>query len=59
MSGLRDSFAGLACFGWVDWWPIAFGAAASVALFPVVLNGLVWIKRGSLRASRATYRGRA
>jgi rod shape-determining protein MreD len=68
MSGLHD-FAGLTCFGWslasafflrwVDWWPIAFGAAASVALFPVVLNGLVWIKRGSLRASRATYRGLA
>jgi rod shape-determining protein MreD len=62
--------AGLACFGWllasafflrwVDWWPIAFGAAASVALFPVVLKGLLWIERGSLGlGARATYRGRA
>jgi hypothetical protein len=44
---------------WVDWWPIAVGAAASIALFPVVLKGLLWIERGSLglRAS-ATYRGR-
>jgi len=45
---------------WVDWWPIAVGAVASVALFPVVLRGLLWIERGNfgLRA-RATYRGRA
>jgi rod shape-determining protein MreD len=45
---------------WIDWWPIAVGAAASMALFPVVLKGLLWIERGSLglRAS-ATYRGHA
>lgn len=60
----------LACFGWllaslyffrwVDWWPIAFGAVASIALFPVVLNGLVWIRRGSLGPGRSDpYRGRA
>jgi rod shape-determining protein MreD len=58
----------LACFGWllaslyfvrwIDWWPIAFGALASIALFPVVLYGLLWIKRGGLEMSRsATYRG--
>jgi rod shape-determining protein MreD len=61
---------GLALFGWllasafflrwVDWWPIAVGAAASVVLFPVVLKGLLWIERGSLGlGTRATYRGRA
>lgn len=61
--------AGLACFGWllasafflrwIDWWPIAFGAAASVALFPVVLNGLLWIKRSGVRQlPHASYRGR-
>ncbi len=62
--------AGLACFGWllaslyffrwVDWWPIAFGAVASIPLFPVVLHGVIWIRRGSLGPGRsATYRGRA
>jgi len=45
---------------WVDWWPIAVGAVASVALFPVVLKGLLWIERGNFGArARATYRGRA
>ncbi len=33
---------------WVDWWPILFGTLTSIALFPVVLRGLVWIKRGRL-----------
>ena len=53
----------VACFGWllaslyflrwIDWWPIAFGALASIALFPVVLHGLLWIRRGRLRPVRA------
>jgi rod shape-determining protein MreD len=57
---------GVACLGWllaslyflrwIDWWPIAFGALASIALFPVVLHGLLWIRRGSLKPSRALYR---
>jgi rod shape-determining protein MreD len=48
----------LSCFGWllaslyflrwIDWWPIAFGAATSIVLFPLVLHGLLWIKRGKL-----------
>jgi len=61
---------GLALFGWllasafflrwVDWWPILVGAVASVALFPVVLKGLLWIDRGNLGSrARETYRGRA
>jgi rod shape-determining protein MreD len=45
---------------WVDWWPILVGAVASVALFPVVLKGLLWIERGNLGLrARETYRGRA
>ena len=62
--------AGLAGFGWllasvyflrwVDWWPIAFSAVVSMALFPVVWHGVAWIRRGRLGPSRsATYRGRA
>jgi len=39
----------------IDAWPIAFGACVSILLFPVVLRGVVWIKRGRLRAS--LYRG--
>jgi rod shape-determining protein MreD len=46
-------------FRWIDWWPIAFGTLASIALFPVVLHGLLWIRRKSIEPSRtATYRGR-
>jgi rod shape-determining protein MreD len=42
---------------WIDWWPIAFGAVASVVLFPVVLHGLLWIRRGRLLPERtALYR---
>jgi rod shape-determining protein MreD len=58
----------LACFGWllaslyffrwIDWWPIAFGALASIALFPVVLHGLLWIRHGRLGPERSPiYRG--
>jgi rod shape-determining protein MreD len=35
---------------WIDWWPIAFGALASVALFPVVLRGVLWIASGRLKS---------
>jgi rod shape-determining protein MreD len=38
---------------WIDWWPIAFGALTSMALFPVVLRGLLWVRRGRLRPERA------
>ena len=42
---------------WIDWWPIAFGALASIVLFPVVLNGILWIRRGRLVPEReALYR---
>ena len=42
---------------WIDWWPIAFGALASIALFPVVLHGVLWIRRGRLLPERtALYR---
>jgi rod shape-determining protein MreD len=42
---------------WIDWWPIAFGALASVVLFPVVLHGVLWIRRGRLLPERtALYR---
>jgi rod shape-determining protein MreD len=39
----------------IDAWPIAFGVCVSILLFPVVLRGVVWIKRGRLRAG--IYRG--
>ena len=42
--------ASLYFFRWIDWWPIAFGALASIALFPVVLRGLLWIRRGQAQA---------
>jgi rod shape-determining protein MreD len=42
---------------WIDWWPIAFGALASIALFPVVLRGVLWIRRGRLRPERGTLYG--
>ena len=42
---------------WIDWWPIAVGALASIVLFPVVLNGILWIRRGRLVPEReALYR---
>lgn len=37
---------------WIDWWPIAVGAGASILLFPVVLYGLLWIRRGRLLPER-------
>jgi rod shape-determining protein MreD len=59
LAGLGWLLASLFFFRWIDWWPIAFGALASTALFPVVLYGLFWIKRGSsLEVPRnVTYRG--
>jgi rod shape-determining protein MreD len=45
-------------FRWIDWWPIAFGALASVVLFPIVLYGLLWIRNGRLGPERSPiYRG--
>jgi rod shape-determining protein MreD len=43
-------------FRWIDWWPIFFGTLASIALFPVVLRGVVWIKRGGLRPDHSMFR---
>jgi rod shape-determining protein MreD len=49
--------ASLYFFRWIDWWPIALGAVASVGLFPVVLLGVLWIRRGRLMPERtALYR---
>jgi rod shape-determining protein MreD len=39
----------------IDAWPIAFGVGVSILLFPVVLRGVAWIKRGRLKAG--IYRG--
>jgi rod shape-determining protein MreD len=50
--------ASLYYFRWIDWWPIAFGALASIALFPVVLHGLLWVRHGRLGPERnAIFRG--
>jgi rod shape-determining protein MreD len=38
---------------WIDWWPITFGGLASIALFPVVLHGVLWIRGGRLWPERA------
>lgn len=35
-------------FRWIDWWPILFGTLTSIMLFPIVLRGHVWIRRGRL-----------
>jgi rod shape-determining protein MreD len=52
--------ASLYYFRWIDWWPIAFGAMTSMALFPVVLYGLVWIRHGRLGPERGViFRGGA
>ena len=60
VAGVVASFgwllASLYFLRWIDWWPIAFGALASIALFPVVLHGLLWIRRGSLKPNRTLYR---
>jgi hypothetical protein len=39
----------------IDAWPIAFGACVSILLFPAVLRGVVWMKRGRLKPK--LYRG--
>ena len=33
---------------WIDWWPIAFGSFTSIALYPDVVYGLLWIRYGRL-----------
>ena len=40
---------------WIDAWPIALGVGVSILLFPVVLRGVVRIKRGRFR--HKLYRG--
>ena len=49
--------ASLYFFRWIDRWPFIFGTLASFALFPVVLYGLVWIRRRSLGPDRASVPG--
>jgi rod shape-determining protein MreD len=53
LAGFGWLLASLYYFRWIDWWPIAFGALASMALFPVVLNGLLWIRHGRLGPERS------
>jgi rod shape-determining protein MreD len=57
VAGIGWLLASLYFVRWIVWWPIAFGALASIALFPVVLHGLLWIRRGRLWPERtALYR---
>jgi len=57
IAGLGWLLASLYFLRWIDWWPMAFGACASVLLFPVVLHGVLWIRRGKLLPERtALYR---
>ena len=59
VAGIVASFgwllASLYFLRWIDWWPIAFGAIASIVLFPIVLRGLLWIRRGRLRTGQTLY----
>jgi rod shape-determining protein MreD len=58
LSCLGWLLASLYFLRWIDWWPIAFGAATSVVLFPLVLHGLLWIKHGRISPARkAIFRG--
>jgi rod shape-determining protein MreD len=58
VAGLSWLVASLYFLRWIDARPIAFAALASVALFPVVLHGLLWIKRGRLKPGRRIIYGR-
>jgi len=58
LGGFGWLLASLYYFRWIDWWPIAFGALATIALFPVVLHGLLWIRHGRLGPERSViFRG--
>lgn len=46
LGGFGWLLASLYYFRWIDWWPIAVGVLASMALFPVVMLGLLWIRHG-------------
>jgi len=60
LAGFGWLLASLYYFRWIDWWPIALGALASIALFPVVLFGLLWIRHGRLGPERSQiFRGSA
>jgi len=39
---------------WIDWWPIVFGVAAAILLFPVMLYGLLWVHSGQIGHTRRT-----
>ncbi len=59
LAGFGWLLASLYFFRWVDWHPIALGAAVSVVLFPAVLSLLLAIKRVSVPRRRAiAYGGR-
>ena len=57
VAGLSWLVASLYFLRWIDVRPIAFGALVSVALFPVVLHGLLWIKRGQLKPAGGSSTG--
>ena len=57
LAGFGWLLASLYFMRWIDWWPIVFGALASIALFPVVLRGVVWIRHGN-RFRALIFRGR-
>jgi rod shape-determining protein MreD len=58
LAGFGWVLASVYFFRWIDWWPILLGALASVSLFPVVLQGIVWIRYGRLGHERSPiYRG--
>jgi rod shape-determining protein MreD len=57
IAGIGWLLASLYFLRWIDWWPIALGAGVSILLFPVVLYGLLWVRRGKLLPEReALYR---
>jgi rod shape-determining protein MreD len=52
LAGFGWLLASLYFFRWVDWHPIALGAAVSVVLFPAMLSLLLTLKRLSAPARR-------
>jgi rod shape-determining protein MreD len=48
LAGFGWLLASLYYLRWVDWWPIAFGAVTSIAMFPVILYGVLWIRYGRI-----------
>ncbi len=59
LAGFGWLLASLYFFRWVDWHPIAIGAATSAALFPAVLYLLLGIQRAGPARRRIAYGSRA